>query len=108
MHFLAEEHLNFSKRTVLERLLTSYARDSKNEKIQVVDLAGRGAPKIIRYFCLSDIGYGFTLVDNLETDISYEETVDYPKFENLELMAPYQDGHDMHVAPQTSKIVILR
>jgi len=90
--------------------LTSFAlrSDPSNDKLTISDLSGRGAPNIKRYFCLTDIGYGFTLINNLETDISYEEAVDYPKFENLEFLPPYENGHDIHVPPQSSKIVILR
>ena len=54
--------------------------------MQTSDFSARGAPSLKRYFSLTELGYGFTLLKNDETDASYEETVQYTMFESLQLM----------------------
>jgi hypothetical protein len=43
--------------------------------MQTSDFSSRGAPALKRYFSLTELGYGFTLLVNGEKDATYEETV---------------------------------
>ena len=75
----------------------------------MVDFAKEGAPNIRKYTCIAEEGYGFVHIVNDEKSCSYKETVQYQKFDGLELMKPHKGtSYDLKVGPGEKKTVLIR
>lgn len=85
------------------------AAESNIEGCKVVSMEKDGCPDIKKYTMMLEEGYGFVHVVNNDTSSSYKESVNYLKFEGLELMKPYKgSSYDLMVKPGESKTVVIR
>lgn len=68
----------------------SCAEQGLNEKQKVTTFEGQGAPKVKKYFGMTEEGYGYVHITNDETEAEFTEHVNYTKFERLSLLKPYK------------------
>ena len=107
--FIEELHDSFSREQVLEAAFLSKAQIGC-DNITESNMEEKGAPNITLYNCKkSDEGYMFKLVINKENEAVYKETVEYPTFQGLTLLPPFDgNGYILEVGPGETKFAILK
>jgi len=76
---------------------------------KAVNFEKSSAPNVKKYTCVAEEGYGFVHIVNDEKSCTYKETVNYTKFEGLELMKPYSgSGYEIEVKPGEKKTVLIK
>lgn len=83
-YFIRDER--YEHKEFLQKTFTSCAK--KNGKR--IDFASEGAPNCYKYSDMGNDGYGYVYFENRSTDASIKETVNYTRFENLELVRPFK------------------
>jgi len=64
-------------------------------------MAEQGAPLIKRYLdCNFEEGYIYVIIENKDDEAVYMESLEFDKFENMEMCYPYQgERFDVEVGP---------
>ena len=76
---------------------------------KVTNFAEQGAPGITKYFAMTEEGYGYVHIQNDDAEAKYRETINYTKFDKLELQKPFKGtSYDVEVMPGTSRTIVFR
>jgi len=78
--------------------------------VKISDFTDEGGRLIKKYECSkSGEGYQWVIVINNEAEASYQEDVQFPTFEGMELLPPYEGNtYVLKCGPGEWKIVIIR
>lgn len=83
-YFLRDEKAQFCKEDLLVQLMASCAvQGLAEQKLTVFE--EQGAPEIKKYFAITEEGYGYVHIVNNEKEARYTESINYTKFDRLEL-----------------------
>jgi hypothetical protein len=69
--------------------------------VTISDFTGDSAPLIKKYKCEgSKSGYNWTIIINDEDEAKYEEDYEFPTFENIEMLPPFEgSSYQLKCAP---------
>ena len=85
------------------------AAESGIEGCKITTMEKDGCPDIKKYSMILEEGYGFVHVVNDNASSSYKETVNFVKFDGLEIMKPYKgSSYDLLVKPGERKTIVIR
>ena len=107
-YFLRDEKNLFNKDDVIRQLMGSCAEQGLAEQ-KVTTFESQGSPDIKKYFAMTEEGYGYVHVVNDDPEAVYKESINYTKFEKLELQKPFRGtSYEIEVKPGERKTVVIR
>ena len=107
-YFLRDEKSLFNKDYVIRMLMGSCAEQGLAEQKET-NFESQGASDITKYFAMTEEGYGYVHIVNNETEAVYKESINYTKFEKLELQKPFKGtSYEIEVKPGEKKTVVIR
>ena len=107
-YFLRDERSLFRKDDVVRMLMASCAEQGLAEQ-KVTDFESQGAPDIKKYFAMTEEGYGYVHIANDDAEAVYKESINYTKFEKLQLEKPFKGtSYEIEVKPGERRTVVIR
>ena len=105
LEFSRDETAYYDQEEFLGKALSSYAIAHAEEHT----FAEQGLPEASRFSKFTDFGFGVIHYRNNSEQTALKEKVDYPTFEGLALLKPFQgaQGYEVEVGPGKSQTVII-
>lgn len=89
-YFLRDESAQFNRDELLAQLMGSCAEQGLEKSQKVTTYETQGAPKVKKYFAMTEEGYGYVHITNDEVEAEFTEEVNYTKFDRLSLLKPFK------------------
>ena len=107
--FLRDEKSLYDKDTLITQLMASCAVQEHPAEGKKTTFDDQGAPDIVKYFAMTEEGYGYVHIVNNEAEARFKEKIEYSKFDKLRLLKPFKgDSYEVDVGPGEQKTIVIK